>query len=225
MTTSEFKLKAEEKTEKPNRVRANGQIPAVVYGKNFEPISIAVDKIEFERIFRHAGTSHLIDMNANEKKFKTLVHNIQFDPITHNILHVDFLKINMKEKIHAEIPIKFVGESSAVIDRDGSLINPVDTIEIECLPADLPAEFEVDIAILDDFEKNVKVSDLKVPEGVEVLTDPEEVIVFVQEPRSEEELAELETEVVENVDAVEVENKGEEAPAEGEEKTEEKKAE
>jgi len=211
--TEEFKLQVEIRNEKPNITRRSNKIPAIVYGKHVEPISVAIDKLEFERVFRHAGTSHLIEMTAGDKKFKTLVNDYQKHAVTGQILHVDFTKINMKEKIRAEVPLKFVGESTAVINLEGSLINPIDSIEIECLPADLPAEIEVDISVLDDFEKNIKISDLAIPAGVEVLSDLEEVIAFVQEPRSEEELAELEAEVVEDVEAVEVENKGEEAEA------------
>ncbi|MCX6809126.1 MAG: 50S ribosomal protein L25 [Candidatus Berkelbacteria bacterium] len=218
---TEFKLKAELRAEKTNQLRHKGRIPAIIYGKNFEPIAISMDKLEFDRVFRHAGTSNLIDMTAGEKKFKTLVHDFQLNPLTEQVLHVDFLKINMKEKIHAEIPIKFEGTSTAVIQLEGSLITPIDSIEIECLPADLPAEIVVDISILDDFEKNIKISDLAIPAGVEVLSEPEEIIAFVQEPRSEEELEALTDEVVEDVDAIEVENKGEETEAtETEEKPE-----
>jgi len=212
---TDYKLKADKKTEKPNKLRQEGKIPAVVYGKNFENISIAIPKVAFNHIFKEAGTSNLIEMEVEGNKFKTLIHQYQSDSLTGEITHVDFLKINMKEKIHAEIPLTFVGESTAVIDLEGSLITPVDQIEIECLPADLPSEISVDISILDDFEKNIKVSDLKIPEGVEVLSDLEEIIAFIQAPRSEEEMAELETAVEENVEAVEVEHKGEETPAEG----------
>jgi len=210
---TEFKLKASIKTDKPNKIRKEGKVPGVVYGKHFEPIAIAIDKLELDRLYRHAGTSHLIDMTAGEKKFKALLHNFQLHPVTGQMIHVDFIKVNMKEKIHAEVPLKFVGESHAVIQLEGSLISPIDSIEIECLPADLPAEIEVDLSVLDDFEKNIKISDLTIPAGVEVLSEPEEIIAFVQEPRSEAELEALSEEVVEDLSAIEVENKGEEAPA------------
>jgi len=130
----------------------------------------------------------------------------------------------MKEKIHAEVPLNFIGESPAVLNMEGILITNKDSIEVECLPSDLVSEIDVDISVLDDFEKNIKVEDLKIPTGIEILDDIEEVVVTVQEPRSEEELEALDTEVVENVEAIEVENKGEEAAAEGE-AVEEKKSE
>ena len=223
---SDFKIKVEERTGKPHLTRQAGKTPAVVYGNRFENLSIAMDKREFEKLFKQAGTSNLIDMTVGDKKFKTLVHDYQLDPMSGTIIHVDFMKINMKQKIHAEIPLKFVGESMAVINLEGSLINPIDSVEIECLPADLPSEFEIDLSVLDDFEKNIKISDIVAPEGVEILSDLEEVIAFVQEPRSEEEMESLNEEIVEDVDSIEVDNAGVDAPAEEgatEEKSEEKK--
>jgi large subunit ribosomal protein L25 len=222
---SDFKIKVEERTGKPHLTRQAGKTPAVVYGNKFESISIAMDKREFEKLFKKAGTSNLIDMTVGDKKFKTLVHDYQLDPVSGVIIHVDFMKINMKQKIHAEIPLKFVGESTAVINLEGSLINPIDSVEIECLPADLPSDFEIDLSVLDDFEKNIKISDIVLPEGVELLSDPEEVIAFVQEPRSDAELEALDEEIVEDVDSIEVDNAGVDAPAEegAEEKSEEKK--
>jgi len=223
---ADFKLKASEKTEKPNKLRRDGKLPAVVYGHKFESLPIALDSLEFNKVYKEAGTSNLIELSTSSTKFKVLVHDIQIDPLTSACIHVDLLKVNMKEKIHAEIPLQFTGESAAVIDMEGSLITPVDSIEVECLPGDLMSEITVDISILDDFEKNIKVSDLHLSEAIEVLSDPEEIIAFVQEPRSEEEIEALDEEVVENVEAIEVENKGEEVPAEAEkEEASEKKAE
>lgn len=222
---TDYSILAQTPTEKANESRRLGKIPAIVYGKNFKNISVVIDKIQFDRIFKEAGTSNLIEMIVGGEKFKTLIHDFQLDPITGKILHVDFLKVNMKEKIHAEIPLVFSGDSNAVISLEGSLITPVDHIEIECLPANLPSEIAVDVTILDDFEKNIKISDLNIPDGVEVLSDVEEIVAFVQAPRSEEELASLEEAVEENVDAIEVENKGEDTAALGDDSGEDKKEE
>lgn len=221
---TDFKLEVKKREGSANKTREDGFVPGIVYGKGFDNQKIALEKVHFMRLFREAGTSNLIDMAIEgEKGVKTLIHEVQLDPITSAVTHVDFYKVNMKEKIHADIPLKFVGDSPAVINLEGSLITSKDSIEVECLPSDLIPELEVDISGLDDFEKNIKISDLKVPAGVEILDDPEEVVALVQEPRSEEEIEELESEVVEDVSGVEVENKGEEAPAEGEEAKEEAK--
>lgn len=206
---TEFKIEAKLREGKPNKARREGFVPAIIYGSNFENKKIALDKINFLRIFKEAGTSNLIDVTIDgEKELSTLVHEVQYDPIKNDILHVDFFKVNMKEKIHAEIPLEFIGDSPAVLNLEGSLITSKDSIEVECLPGDLVSEIQIDVSKLDDFEKNIKVTDIKVPKGIEIIDDPEEVVAYVQEPRSEEELEALETEVVEDVEAVEVEEKG-----------------
>lgn len=211
---TDYKLEAKKRESKGNKTRSEGFVPGIIYGKGFDSTKVALERVSFLRLYKEAGSSNLIDVEVDgEKGIKTLIHEVQLDPITSAIIHVDFFKVNMKEKIHAEVPLKFVGDSPAVINLEGSLITSKDKIEVECLPSDLIPELEVDISSLDDFEKNIKISDLKVPAGVEILDDPEEMVVFVQEPRSEEELEELETEVVEDVSAIEVENKGEEVPA------------
>jgi len=225
----EFKLEAKERNEKAKHIRNAGMIPAVIYGHNFDNISLAIDKIAFNRIFRDAGTSNLINLSIDEKKtFPVLIQDFQRDPINNDFVHIDLIKVNMKEEIETEIPLKFIGDAPAVLNLEGSLITPVDAVEVKCLPAALVPEFEVDLSGLDDFEKNIKISDIKIPEGIEILNDPEEIVAFVQEPRSEEELEALNEEVVEDVEAVEVEEKGkEEEGEEGEtgQPTEEKKAE
>lgn len=203
---TDYNLSAKARIENGKKTRNAGLIPAVVYGKHIKNLNVALDKINFNRLFKEAGTSNLIDLNIdNDKPFKTLVHDVQLDPITLEVNHVDFYKVNMKEKITAEIPLVFVGESRAVVDLEGSLITPKDSVEVECLPADLIPEIKIDISILDDFEKDIRVSDLKVPANIEILDDPEEVIAHVEEPRSEEELEALKEEVVEDVNTVEVE--------------------
>jgi len=215
---TEFKLQAKKAESKPRELRRQGLIPAIVYGNDYNNIKIALEKRAFMRLFKEAGTSNLIELEIEgEKPVKTLIHETQIDSLNSGIIHIDFFKVNMKEKIHAEIPLKFVGESVAVIEHEGTLITPKTSIEVECLPSDLISELEVDISTLDDFEKDIRVSDLKISTGVEILDDAEEVIARVEEPRSDEEMAELETEVVEDVTSIEVENKGEEVPAEGEE--------
>ncbi|MEI8143436.1 MAG: 50S ribosomal protein L25 [Candidatus Berkelbacteria bacterium] len=219
---SEFQLEAQKREGKAADIRRNGSIPAIVYGSDFPNADIAIDKKVFTKIFKEAGTSNLIDIKIEGKNVKTLVHDIQLHPVSGDVVHIDFFKVNMKEKITTEIPLKFIGDSPAVINLDGSLITPVDSIEVECLPADLVSEIEVDISILDDFEKDIRIADLKVPAGMEIINDPEEVIVMVQAPRSDEELESLDEEVVEDIANVEVENKGEAPVADAEDKKEEK---
>ncbi|MCX6811002.1 MAG: 50S ribosomal protein L25 [Candidatus Berkelbacteria bacterium] len=215
----EYELGAELRAdEKAKSVRNDKKIPAVVYGNEFKNTSIAVDAKVFNKVFQEAGESALINLKIDsDPAVKVLVHDTQIHPTSGDIIHIDFYKVNMKEKIKTAIPIVEIGESPAVIDLEGALINNRDEVEVECLPGDLIPEIEVDISVLKTFDDVIKVSDLKIPAGIEILDDADEVIFLIQPPRSDEELAELEEEVTEDVEAVEgVADK----PAEGEEAAE-----
>ena len=216
----EYELAADSRTdEKAKNIRNEKKIPAVVYGNDFENKTISVNQLVFNKVYAEAGESSLINLKIDsEPVLKVLVHDIQVDAVTGDIVHIDFYKVNMKEKIRTAIPIVEVGEASAVVDLEGAFITNKDEVEVECLPADLIPEIEVDISVLKTFDDVVKVSDLKVPAGIEILDDPEEVIFLIQPPRSEEEMAELEEKPEEDVESVEVEG---EKPAEGESAEEE----
>lgn len=205
--TEEFELKAVGRTDlKAANLRAEGKIPANIYGSDFKNQNITVDNLAFNKIFAEAGESSLVNLAIeNSEPVKVLVHEVQLNPVTMKVIHIDFYKVNMKEKIKTAIPIKEVGESSAVVDLEGTLVTNRDEVEVECLPADLIPEIEVNLSVLKTFDDVVKVADLKVPEGIEILDDPEEVVFLVQPPRSEKELAELEEKPEEDVEAVEVE--------------------
>lgn len=193
-------------------MRAEGIVPAVVYGKGKENENLSVTQHDFDQIYKEVGSSAIITLSIEGGGEKNvLIHNVAQDPVTNVPEHIDFYEVSMTEKITANVPLHFVGDSAAVIELQGSLLTNKDEIEVECLPADLPQNIEVDISVLTDFEKDIHVSDLKVPAGVEVKDDPEELIANVEAPRSEEEMAELE----EPVEAPEI-PEGEEVPAEEE---------
>lgn len=185
-------LKVDKRDKKGNAARGEGLIPAVVYGKGKENQALSVDSLDFEKAFRKAGTSTIIELDVSGEKKKVLIQDIDYHPVTDKVIHIDFYEISMKEKITTNVPLKFVGESTAVIDKNGTLVTNKDELEIECLPADLPHEIEVNISSLDDFEKAIHVSDISLSEKIEIKDDPEEMIVTVEPPRTEEELAELE---------------------------------
>lgn len=212
----DFTFEAEKVDAPAKDLRNQGKIPAIIYGKDFDNQKLALDQTNFNRLYKEAGSSNLIDLRIGGDSEKVLIHDVQFHPLSGKILHVDFLKINMKAKIKTEVPLEIVGETPLVIEQEGSLITSKDAVEVECLPNDLVDHIKVDVSVLTEFEQNIKVSDLVAPQGIEILDDPEEVIVLVQPPRSDEELEALEEAVVEDVEAVEVEQKGEEV-VEGEE--------
>ncbi len=219
MTDYNFGVKT--RKEKAKVARADGMIPAVIYGKDFKNIKVSLEEVGFLRIFKEAGTSNLINLNVDEKPVKVLVQEVQVDPVSGDLVHVDFYKVDMTKKITTEIPIEFIGTSPLVIEQEGSQITNRDNLEVECLPTDLIDHIEVDVSSITDFEQNIKVADVKVPETLTVLSDADEIVVSFQPPRSEEEMEALDEEIVEDVDSIEVEADSENETAEGEDGEEE----
>lgn len=208
--------------KKVRRIRKQGLLPVILYGHQIASKPLSVKKDDFVKVYKTAGTSSLVDLEiGQEKPIKVLIHSLQKDPVTDSPLHADFYQVKMTEKIETEVPIKTVGEAPAVKELDGSLVTNKDHVTISCLPQSLIHEIEVDISVLKTFEDKILVKDLKIPQEIEILDDKEEVVSFVEPPRSEEELAKLEEEVkeveeVEKVEAVE-EKKEEEEVTEGKE--------
>lgn len=223
-------LKAEKRGvsgRKVKNLRKDGLLPGVVYGRGFEPQSIQLKYGEFEKAFRLAGESTLVNLIIGEKIHPVIIHEAATDPVSDKFIHADFYKVRMDEKISADVKLFFTGESLAVKDLGGILVKSLDEVEVEALPGDLPHEIEVDISALKNFESDIKVKDLKVSDKVEILSNPEETVATVQEPRSEKELEEATTAPVEaGVEQVEVGIKKpeaeEELPAEETPKPEEK---
>lgn len=177
--------------KKVKKVRKQGMIPAILYGHDTEPQPLSINTQEFSQIFKTAGISALVNLKIDEQKgFKVLLKEPQRDPKNRTITHADIYKVKMSEKIKTEIPLEFINEAPAVVDLEGNLIVNSNTIEVECLPDDLIANIEVDLAALKTFDDMIHLKDIKAPKGVEFLGDPEEVIVVVSTPRTEEEMTE-----------------------------------
>lgn len=199
----ELELKAqmrEDVGKKLKSLRKQGIIPAVVYGSGHKPISIQIDYKEFEKVFEKAGESTIIKLKVNlpadkagSPKLKVddknvLIYDIAKDPVSDKFIHVDFYQVRMDKAIKAEVPLVFAGEAPAVKTLEGVLIKNITEVEVEALPKDLPREINVDISVLDSFDKHIRVKDLILPPGVKLHLDPEEVIVSVLPPRAEEEI-------------------------------------
>ena len=185
---------------KVNALRQEGLIPAVVYGHGLKNQNIVVPAIEFNKLFKEAGESSLVDLKVDDKKpIQVLIHDLQYDPIKNNIEHIDFYQVNVSEKITAEVKLKFIGESPAVKGQGGILVTPITKIKIECLPKDLMHELEIDISSLKTFDNIVRIKDLTVPVGIKVLVATDQVVALVEAPRSEEELKQLEEKPEEKV--------------------------
>src|SRR3989338_2764427 len=174
------------------KLRESGMIPAVLYGRGKETVSLQLAHKEFEKIYRQAGENTLINLLVNDKPHKVLIHDVAKHYMKDEPIHVDFYEVDLTRKIHAKVPVHFVGVSPAVKESGGVLIKNLNEIEVEALPMNLPHAIEVSIEKLKTFDDLVRVADLKVSDKVKVLAHPEDVIVKVQAPRTEAELAELE---------------------------------
>lgn len=208
--------------KKTKQLRRDGFVPVVMYGKSKKSESLQINAKEFKKVYDIAGSSALIDIAIDDKKpVKVLVQDIQFDPLTDEVIHADLYAIKMDEKLQTEVPLNFVGVAPAQKDLEGNFIANFHEIEIECLPGDLIHEIKVDISGLKTFDDMIRAKDLQVPETVKIMQDPERVIALVTPPRSEEELDELESEAADKEKEV-VEKMEAEAQAEQEAKDSEK---
>lgn len=186
-----------------NKARKEGKIPAVLYGQEKENKNIWVDDVSFKKVFDKAGENTVVEVELEGgKKENVLIYDYQLDALSGRFAHIDFLRVNMKEEVETEIPLVFVGEAPAIKEKGGILVKVLDEVEVKCLPGNIPQEFEVDLSKLVDFEDRITISDLTIPEGVEILDNPDTVVASVSEPRSEEELAELNEKVEEDVSKV-----------------------
>ncbi len=215
-----FILKAQEREivgKKVKSLKGQDLIPAVLYGHGIENQNLAVNTLEFKKLFDEVGTSKLVDLQINDKKaVKILVQDVQYDPIKTEVSHIDFYQIKENEKITTEIELEFIGEAPAVKELGGVLVKTYDAIEIECLPAELEKmdKIKVDLSVLKTLSDSVHIRDLQVPAGVRIMVDPEEVVALI------EQIAEEKVEEIKPIESVEgIVKEGAEAKA-GEDKAE-----
>lgn len=182
-------LKAEKRTvtgKKVRHLRKDGVLPANMFGKAIKSQSLQLPLKEFERVFEKVHETGLVDLEVGGEIHPILIQNVQIHPITHDAIHADFFKVNLKEKVKASIPLVPIGEAKAVIDKIGALLQPLSEVEVEALPADLPEHLEINVENLAQVGDNLTISDIKVPSGVEILAEPNEMIFRIDELVSEE---------------------------------------
>lgn len=188
---SKLTLKAEERKllgRKVKKLRKEGILPANLYGKKVKSLSLQVDLKDFQGVYDKAGETGLVELVIGKSKKPVLIHEVQVDPVTDNPIHTDFLQVNLKEKVTANVPIELVGTSPADRQGLGILVQQLEEIEVEALPNDLPDKFEVDISGLEKVDSSVVVADLKYDaKKIEVSADKEQIIAKVEPLREEEE--------------------------------------
>lgn len=184
-------------------LRDSGVLPGELYGSGEENVTLQFSKPEFEKFFLKHRDTGILQLMVDGKAENVVIQEIQRDPLTSAVLHVDFLRIRMDKPIVMNVPLVFNGVSPAVKELGGVLVKNVLTLEVECLPADLPHELVVDISKLTKFDDTFTVQQLDLPGGVRVTSALDAVLAVTIAPRSEEELAALEEKVTEDVATVE----------------------
>ncbi|KAA0276916.1 MAG: 50S ribosomal protein L25 [Chloroflexi bacterium] len=162
-----------------NALRREGKLPAVIYGRHLEPISIALEAHGAGLALAKVTASSLVTVNVDGAEYPALVRERQRDYIKGTLSHVDFLAVDMNEKIRTSVGLAFVGVSPAVKDYNGILVHNLERLEVECFPGDLPERIEVDITVLKQIGDLVRVRELTVSDKIRILGDPEETIAVV----------------------------------------------
>lgn len=238
-------LKVEKREQVKNQVkglRRAKKIPAVLYGRGFKNLNLAVDYVVFEKAYQAGAGSGLFDLVIDsDPPVKVLLQDFQLHPLTNCFNHLDFRQVQMHEKIKTDVKLRFVGEAPAVKELGGIFVKSFSSVPVECLPDALVPEIVVDVSSLKEFGNVIHIKDIVAPSDIKILAHAEDVIATVTPPRAEEEVApaaapapdlsQIKTEAEEkrekkaSEEPVEAGEKGEkpEAAKKGEKKKEEKK--
>lgn len=178
--------------KKVSQLRRQGIVPVTVYGPKAQPVNLQVPYRPLQLALLKAGGTNLIEINVDGKTTPVLAREVQRDILRNDIMHVDFFAVDMTAKIRIDVPLHFVGESSAVSSKKGILVTGPTVITIETLPSHLLNSIEIDISNLNEVGDSIHVRDLKLAEEVAVINDPDEMIARISQPaaaRSEEDAA------------------------------------
>jgi large subunit ribosomal protein L25 len=188
-------------------IRKAGKVPAVYYGPKEASTSISVNAIEFKKVLKKAGESSVVVLTGAGEEHESLIHDLDIHPLTGEVRHADFYVFEKGKKLEVAVQLNFTGIAPAVKDKGGILVKVHREVTIEAAPKDLPHELEVDISKLVELTDTISAKDIKLPAGVELKINPEEVIASISEAKEEVE----EVPVAPDLSAIEVEAKGKEA--------------
>ena len=196
--TAEIRTLGDRNKQQNKKLRKDKKIPAVVYGKNQEPISIILNYSEFLKTFRKTGESTIINLKVGKKDIEVIVHDLQHEPVSGDYMHIDFYALTRWEALTTKIQLNFIWESAAV--KEGGILEELNKeVEVKCLPKHLVEHFDVDLSLLKEVGDNIKASELNISDDFELLTPADEVIVLIGKPKKieEEEIVEADVNAVE----------------------------
>jgi large subunit ribosomal protein L25 len=165
--------------KKVYKLRKEGLFPANIYGKGVKSVAVQVPYKDFEKVYKEAGETGIVDVDIAGEIRPSLIHNIQQDYYKHTLLHADFFQVNLKEKVKTMVKIVTVGEPKAVAEKLGLLMQTLNEVEIEALPTDLPDKIEVNVEPLAVLDAQISVGEIKAPAGVTILTDASQVVAKI----------------------------------------------
>ncbi|MES2224956.1 MAG: 50S ribosomal protein L25 [Patescibacteria group bacterium] len=196
-------LEATQRNGSAEAIREQDMIPAVYYGAGSDAVSIAVPAKAFAKVLKEAGETTPVTLTIGGEKISTIIHDMQHNHRTGDVTHIDFLIIDMKQELEVSVPLEFVGTAEAEKAGLGTITKAIHEVQVSALPANLPHSFEIDVTNLATLEDQIHVKDIKLPKGVTMITDGEEVVAMVAHFVEEAEEA-----PALDLSAIEVEKKG-----------------
>ena len=206
------------KGKKVRFLRREGMVPVHFYGRGVDSLALQVEAATLRRVIVSAGANVPVKVNIDGRDGEEIcfLRDAQRHPVSEDLLHVDFYRVDVDRPVRAEVPVILDGEAPAVRNLGGVLLQAFNSLEVEALPLDMPAAFHIDVTGLEDFEMAMRIGDIPAAEGVTILREDEEVLARVAPPRIEEEEEEVVDELEEGVEGEE----GEGEEGEGEESSE-----
>jgi large subunit ribosomal protein L25 len=185
--------------KKVKTLRRQGITPVHIFGHGIEPEAMQCDTVELQKILAHAGTTGIVGLKVDKsrKKRNVMVREVQKEPRSGHLLHVDFYQIRMEEKLKVDVPIILTGEAPALKLKENFLSHELDSLSVECLPDNIPNHIEVDVSNLEEADQSIHVRDIILGEGVTVLNNLDQLIakINVRHVEREIEVGEVKTAV------------------------------
>lgn len=195
-------LEAQKRAETGKKVKSlrnEGKLPAVIYGQELGSIPLTLDKKETVHTLSKGSGSTLLTIKLEGQEHAALVREIQRDYLKNEVLHIDFLAVSLKEKLRTQVSITLVGDAPVLEEFEALIVAGLTHIEVECLPQDLPETIEVDLTGLTEIGSAIYVKDIAIPDKVEIVTSPEELIAVASAVK-EEAVEEVEEELLAEVE-------------------------
>ena len=202
--------------KKVKTLRRQGITPVHVFGHGIEPEAMQCDTIELQKVLSQAGSTGIIGLKVDKsrKKRNVMIREVQKEPRSGQLLHIDFYQIRMEEKLKVDVPIVLTGEAPALKMKENFLSHELDSLSVECLPDDIPSHIEVDVSILEEADQSIHVQDIILGEEITVINNPEQLVAKINVGHIEKEIEAEELEAAEELEGEVAEGEAAEEGAE-----------